>query len=169
MDALFLCGEERNTMRRVCLAIRSRTRATVFGGAVHTRNTESTSCRDLSMLSGRVRSPRTTSTCDGKRAVSGLRVRARTCPGGLQLREHLAADVAGTPDHEHSIHSALINKCTPVHHVGLQAVSIQTSLNCCRFSVRRSGGSLPRSRSHGSRVRSGPCQRNGLWRREYRA
>ena len=66
-------------MRRACFAIRSSAPATAAGGATHTRKTVSISCRQRSRVSGTVRSPRTTSTCGGKPAASGLRVMARNC------------------------------------------------------------------------------------------
>ena len=66
-----LSGAERNTMRRACLAIRSKAGATAAGGATYTRNTVSMPSTHASRVSGSVRSPRTTSTCRGKRAPSG--------------------------------------------------------------------------------------------------
>ncbi len=73
-----LCGDERNTMRRVCLTIRSRAGVTAARGAHHTRKTASMPSRHSSRVSARVRSPRTTSTRGGKPAVCGLRASART-------------------------------------------------------------------------------------------
>src|SRR5260370_42326729 len=73
-----LIGAERNTMRRACFEIRSKAGAAAASGAVHTRNTASTSSRHSSRVSATVRSPRTTSTCGGKPAVCGLRVSAWT-------------------------------------------------------------------------------------------
>ena len=74
-----LSGAERKTIRFACLAIRSKAGATAAAGAVHTRNTVSIPSRHASRVSGRVRSPRTTSTCGGNRAALGLRASARTC------------------------------------------------------------------------------------------
>ena len=65
-------------MRRACFVIRSKAGATAVAGAVHTRNTASMPSRHPSRVSGRVRSPRTTSTCGGNRAAPGLRAIART-------------------------------------------------------------------------------------------
>ncbi len=92
-------------MRRVCLAIRSKARATAVGGAVHTKKTVWMPSTQASTISGRERSPRITSTCDGKPAASRLRHCADVCACDRQLRDNLTADGASCSDDEHTIHA----------------------------------------------------------------
>src|SRR5436305_1533424 len=73
-------GEVGSTTRRADRAIWSKAARKAPAGAVHTRNTVSITSRHLLRDSGSVRSPRTTSTPDGRPAASGLRVIARTRP-----------------------------------------------------------------------------------------
>jgi hypothetical protein len=91
-------------MRRMRLAIHSRTGAAVNGGATHTRNRESTASRHASRLSGRVRSPRTTFNMRRKAGLVGVaRQRADPHAGGHK-RENRAVDGAGSSDDKDAAH-----------------------------------------------------------------
>jgi len=114
-------------MRCACFAIRSKAGTTVAGGATHTRNTVSIPSKHPSRVLGRARSPRTTSTCGGKPAASGLRASALTRARGNQLREDLAADVACGSDDENTIHAGRSNSLAQIGMV--QAIELTAAAN----------------------------------------
>ena len=99
-----LCRRTKS-MRRACFVIRSKAVATAAGGAVHTGNTISMPSKHPSSVSGRVRSPRTTSTCGGNRAAPGSRAIARTCMPVAANRDNLAADGTSRSNNEYRIHA----------------------------------------------------------------
>src|SRR5215469_855046 len=91
-------------MRRMCFAIRSNAGSTAAAGAFHTRKTVSMPFRHGSSVLGRVRSPRTTSACGGRRTGRVAHHRADVRAGGCQSRENLAANGACPSDNENMIH-----------------------------------------------------------------
>jgi hypothetical protein len=91
-----LSGAERNTMRRACFAIRSKAGATPAERS--TLGTRYRRHRDIHQgVLVRVRSPRTTSTCGGKRHASGLRASARTCAPVAANRERTSRPMVPVP------------------------------------------------------------------------